>query len=192
MTKRELKRMRAASEELHRDDKAYKRAENADFLTFIVGVVLIALCIRTFVFEPIRVIGPSMHPTLVDGEGMFVEKITYTFTAPERGDIIICRYPGYVVECVKRVIGEPGDRVEVYDGSIYLNGELLDESAYWDDYIFGDMSELTVPEDSLFVVGDNRNWSGDSRDPSVGCIPYSQVKGKVRGVIFPTSNARIV
>lgn len=192
MTSRDKKRMQEACGKLHKHDKEYKRADNADFLIYLAAVLLAALFVRTFVFEPIRVIGPSMHPTLMHGEGMFVEKLTYTFSAPERGDIIICRYPGYAANCVKRVIGLPGDSVSIYDGAIYLNGQPLDESLYWNDYIFGDMQELTVPEDSLFVVGDNRNFSDDSRNPAVGCIPYAQVKGKVQAVITPMSNFRDV
>ena len=83
----------------------------------------------------------------------------------------------------------PGDRISISDGAIYLNGEKLDESAYWDGYIEdSEMPEVTVPERSLFVVGDNRNNSGDSRH--VGFIPYWQVKGKVRAVMTPFSQAR--
>ena len=139
--------------------------------------------------EPVQCIGISMYPTLVGGEGMFTEKLTYTVSAPQRDDIIICRYPYHTEKCVKRVIAVPGDRISISDGAIYLNGEKLDESAYWDGYIEdSEMPEVTVPERSLFVVGDNRNNSGDSRH--VGFIPYCQVKGKVRAVMTPFSQAR--
>ena len=149
----------------------------------------VAIFIRTFIFEPVQCIGISMYPTLVGGEGMFTEKLTYTVSAPQRDDIIICRYPYHTEKCVKRVIATPGDRISIYDGAIYLNGEKLDESAYWDGYIEdSEMPEVTVPERSLFVVGDNRNNSGDSRH--VGFIPYCQVKGKVRAVMTPFSQAR--
>ena len=190
MDKKQLRKMREKCEKLHKDDKPYKKAANREFIIYLLGVITIALCIRTFVFEPVRVVGPSMHPTLQDGEGMFVEKLTYVFSEPERGDIIICRYPNYVVKCVKRIIAVPGDTISISDGKIYLNGSELDESAYWNDYIYGDMIEVTVPEKSLFVVGDNRNESGDSRH--VGFIPYAQVKGKVHAVMTPFSRARWV
>ena len=106
----------------------------------------------------------------------------------ESTGIIICRYPYHTEKCVKRVIAVPGDRISIYDGAIYLNGQKLDESAYWDDYIEGTLEEVTVPDKCLFVVGDNRNHSGDSRH--VGFIPYCQVKGKVRAVMTPFSQAR--
>ena len=178
LSKKELGKFRDAREELHKKDEPYRRAANSDFIIYLLTLMAVAIFIRTFIFEPVQCIGISMYPTLVGGEGMFTEKLTYTVSAPQRDDIIICRYPYHTEKCVKRVIATPGDRISIYDGAIYLNGEKLDESAYWDGYIEdSEMPEVTVPERSLFVVGDNRNNSGDSRH--VGFIPYCQVKGKV-------------
>lgn len=189
LSKKELGKFRDAREELHKKDEPYRRAANSDFIIYLLTLMAVAIFIRTFIFEPVQCIGISMYPTLVGGEGMFTEKLTYTVSAPQRDDIIICRYPYHTEKCVKRVIAVPGDRISISDGAIYLNGEKLDESAYWDGYIEdSDMPEVTVPERSLFVVGDNRNYSGDSRH--VGFIPYCQVKGKVRAVITPFSQAR--
>ena len=189
LSKKELKKFRDAREELHKKDEPYRRAANSDFIIYLLTLMAVAICIRTFIFEPVQCIGISMYPTLVGGEGMFTEKLTYTVSAPQRDDIIICRYPYHTEKCVKRVIAVPGDRISISDGAIYLNGEKLDESAYWDGYIEdSEMPEVTVPERSLFVVGDNRNHSGDSRH--VGFIPYCQVKGKVRAVMTPFSQAR--
>lgn len=189
LSKKELGKFRDAREELHKKDEPYRRAANSDFIIYLLTLMAVAICIRTFIFEPVQCIGISMYPTLVGGEGMFTEKLTYTVSAPQRDDIIICRYPYHTEKCVKRVIAVPGDRISISDGAIYLNGEKLDESAYWDGYIEdSEMPEVTVPERSLFVVGDNRNNSGDSRH--VGFIPYCQVKGKVRAVMTPFSQAR--
>lgn len=189
LIKKELGKFRDAREELHKKDEPYRKAANSDFIIYLLTLMAVAIFIRTFIFEPVQCIGISMYPTLVGGEGMFTEKLTYTVSAPQRDDIIICRYPYHTEKCVKRVIAVPGDRISISDGAIYLNGEKLDESAYWDGYIEdSDMPEVTVPERSLFVVGDNRNHSGDSRH--VGFIPYCQVKGKVRAVITPFSQAR--
>lgn len=189
LSKKELKKFRDAREELHKKDEPYRRAANSDFIIYLLTLMAVAIFIRTFIFEPVQCIGISMYPTLVGGEGMFTEKLTYTVSAPQRDDIIICRYPYHTEKCVKRVIAVPGDRISISDGAIYLNGEKLDESAYWDGYIEdSEMPEVTVPERSLFVVGDNRNHSGDSRH--VGFIPYCQVKGKVRAVMTPFSQAR--
>lgn len=189
LSKKELGKFRDAREELHKKDEPYRKAANSDFIIYLLTLMAVAIFIRTFIFEPVQCIGISMYPTLVGGEGMFTEKLTYTVSAPQRDDIIICRYPYHTEKCVKRVIAVPGDRISISDGAIYLNGERLDESAYWDGYIEdSEMPEVTVPERSLFVVGDNRNNSGDSRH--VGFIPYWQVKGKVRAVMTPFSQAR--
>ena len=189
LSKKELGKFRDAREELHKKDEPYRRAANSDFIIYLLTLMAVAIFIRTFIFEPVQCIGISMYPTLVGGEGMFTEKLTYTVSAPQRDDIIICRYPYHTEKCVKRVIAVPGDRISISDGAIYLNGERLDESAYWSGYIEdSEMPEVTVPERSLFVVGDNRNNSGDSRH--VGFIPDWQVKGKVRAVMTPFSHAR--
>lgn len=189
LSKKELGKFRDAREELHKKDEPYRRAANSDFIIYLLTLMAVAIFIRTFIFEPVQCIGDSMYPTLMNGEGMFTEKLTYTVSAPQRDDIIICRYPYHTEKCVKRVIAVPGDRISISDGAIYLNGERLDESAYWSGYIEdSEMPEVTVPERSLFVVGDNRNHSGDSRH--VGFIPYCQVKGKVRAVMTPFSQAR--
>ena len=189
LSKKELKKFREAREELHKKDEPYKKAANSDFIISLLTLMAVAIFIRTFIFEPVQCIGISMYPTLVGGEGMFTEKLTYTVSAPQRDDIIICRYPYHTEKCVKRVIAVPGDRISISDGAIYLNGERLDESAYWSGYIENsEMPEVTVPDKCLFVVGDNRNYSGDSRH--VGFIPYCQVKGKVRAVMTPFSQAR--
>jgi len=190
LTKKQRSALKDAAEKLHKNDAPYKKASNRDFLIYLITVVLIALFIRTFVFEPVQVVGSSMYPTLVDGEGMFTEKLSYVFSEPQHGDIIICRYSNMPVNCVKRIIGMPGDTVAITNGQIYLNGELLDESAYWNDIIYGDMDEVTVPKKSLFVVGDNRNASDDSRNPYVGFVPYGQIKGKVQAVMLPFFRAR--
>ncbi len=158
---------------------------NVAFLLYIAAVVLAALTIRTFIAEPIRVDGDSMIPTLVNNEDMLVEKMSYWFNDPLRGDIIICYYPGYTESCVKRVIGLPGETVEIREGVFYIDGVALDESPYWDGVIIGDMSPVTVGAREVFVVGDNRNGSKDSRNPSVGCIPYADVVGRVVAVVYP-------
>ena len=190
LTKQQRRAYMDAAEKLHKDDAPYKRAANGSFMLYLATVVLIALFVRAFIFEPVQVVGSSMHPTLVHGEGMFTEKLTYVFSEPRRGDIIICRYSNMDVNCVKRIIGLPGDTVAIIGGRMYLNGSPLDESAYWNDTIYGDMAEVTVPEKSLFVVGDNRNGSDDSRNPYVGFVPYGQIKGKVRAVMTPFFRAR--
>ena len=188
--KKQLNRLRKNAETLHEKDEAFKKASDRDFAIWLLIVLVAAFAVRLFLFEPIRVSGDSMYDTLIDGERMFVEKVSYWFERPQRGEIIICYYPNHTTTCVKRVIGVPGDRIAILGGEIYLNGEKRDESAYWDDIIWSDMAEITVPEDCVFVMGDNRNGSSDSRNPLVGPIPYNRVVGRVRSVIWPVARAR--
>ena len=184
-TQSQIRYLRDRAEEQYENMRGSRSFRNVSFLLYIAIVVLIALTIRSFIAEPIRVDGDSMIPTLVHNEDMFVEKMSYWFSDPLRGDIIICFYPGYTESCVKRVIGLPGDTVEVKEGKIFINGTALDESSYWKDEIIGEMDPVLVPARNVFVIGDNRNGSKDSRNPSVGSIPYSKVVGRVVAVVYP-------
>lgn len=184
-TQSQIRYLRDRAEEQYENMRGSRSFRNVSFLLYIAAVVLIALSIRTFIAEPIRVDGDSMIPTLVHNEDMLVEKMNYWFNDPQRGDIIICFYPGYTESCVKRVIGLPGESVAVKDGKILINGVELDESAYWNGEIIGDMDPVSVGARHVFVVGDNRNGSKDSRNPSVGTIPYAEIVGRVVAVVFP-------
>lgn len=191
LSRRERMRFLDAAEQLHKNDEGYKKAENISFFIYVMLVVVFALSLRLFIFEPIRVDGTSMVNTLLDGEQMFVEKVSYWFNPPKRGEIVIVFYPNHTISCVKRVVGLPGETISVKDGAVYINGEPLDESAYWNDYIYGDMDPVTVPENSIFVMGDNRNDSRDSRDLlGVGPIPSYRIVGRATAVVWPFSAFR--
>ncbi len=190
LTAAEKNELYRAQEAFHANDAAFKKYDNIDFFLYLAVVLVIALSIRLFIFEPVRVEGPSMEPTLFTNERMFVEKVSYWFDEPERAQIIICRYPDEKENCVKRVIALPGERVRISWGVIFVNDVAIDESAYWNDFIFGDMEEITVPERHVFVMGDNRNVSKDSRAPSVGAIPYGRIVGRAHFVMWPIKNYR--
>ncbi len=190
LTKQQYNAMCKASEELHSGDRDFKRTMNYEFAMFFIIVLGIALAIRLLLFSPVQVSGPSMTPTLLDGERMLVTKTDYWFNEPQRGDIIICYYPNASQTCVKRVIALPGETIEIYGGIIFINDEPLDESAYWSDYVNSTVWPITVPEDCVFVIGDNRNDSLDSRSLDVGPIPYCRIVGKVQSVVLPLANAR--
>jgi signal peptidase I len=184
-TQSQIRYLREHAEDQYENMRGSRSFRNVEFLLYIVVVVLVALTIRSFIAEPIRVDGDSMVPTLLHNEDMLVEKMSYWFNDPLRGDIIICFYPGYTESCVKRVIGLPGETVSIQDGAFYINGVKIDESAYWNGEIIGDMDPVTVGAREVFVVGDNRNGSKDSRNPSVGSIPYAKVVGRVVAVVYP-------
>ncbi len=192
LSQKHLNALRQNAEDLHSRDRDYRRDANIGFFIYLLTVLLIAFGIRTFIGEPIRVDGDSMYPTLRNGEQMIVEKLSYYVSPPERGDIIVCYYPGFTISCVKRVIGLPGDTICVSHGDVSINGEPLDESAYWDDRIRGNMDPLVVPEGTVFVMGDNRNNSSDSREESVGPIPFEKIVGKVVYVMWPLDSLRAV
>ncbi len=185
--KKQLKCLQAYAEQRYENMRGARADRNIDFVLYILMVVVLALGVRTFLAEPIRVEGNSMVPTLLDGEHMFVEKVSYWCKQPARGDVLICFYPGYDESCVKRVIGLPGETVAVTNGVVTVDGAPLDESLYWTEQISGDTQPVTVPDKQVFVIGDNRNFSKDSRSPSVGPIPYYKVVGRVRAVIWPLS-----
>ncbi|HAX39616.1 MAG TPA: signal peptidase I [Clostridiales bacterium] len=191
-TQSQIRYLRDRAEEQYENMRGSRSYRNVSFLLYIAIVVLAALTIRSFIAEPIRVEGDSMIPTLIHNEDMLVEKMSYWLDDPQRGDIVICIYPGYTESCVKRVIGLPGETVEIRGGVFYIDGESLDESPYWNGEIIGDMSLVTVAARHVFVVGDNRNGSKDSRNASVGSLSYASVFGRVVAVVYPFQEFRSI
>lgn len=130
----------------------------------------------------IRVDGYSMEPTLKDGEFVIVNKLAYRFGSPQRGDVIVFRYPrDPEQEYIKRIIGLPGDTVKVVNGHVFVNDQQLNEP-----YIAAAphyQSEYSVPADSIFVLGDNRNNSSDSHN--WGPVPYGNLIGRALFVYWP-------
>lgn len=183
--RRLLRAMRVRAEEYHAKEPAYVRAMNWQTVLALVVAVLAALAIRQYGFEIIRVEGPSMEPTLYTDERVFVEKVSYVTHPPERGDIIVCRYDPQIYNkpVIKRIVGLPGETVSIVDGQFYINGSPIDESAYYQGVMLEDMAPVTVPARMVFVAGDNRDWSLDSR--MVGCIPYEKMRGKARFFMWP-------
>ena len=156
-------------------------------MVFVVAAAL-AFVVRTFIFEPVRVDVSSMLNTLTDSDFMIATKFDYLLGDPERFDIVICDYPNTDdgMYRVKRVIGLPGETIELRAGELYVNGEHVaqDFDMTENETYFG---PLTVPEGCYFVMGDNRNNSKDSRSPMVGPLKRSEIKGHVRCVVFPFS-----
>lgn len=152
----------------------------------IALAVAAALAIRTWVLMPTEVSGTSMVPTLQSADKLLTSPLPYIWGEPQRGDIIVFQAPNEAegVYYVKRVIGLPGDRVLIDNGSVYLNDELLDEP-YLDDVATEGYVDTQVPQDSVFVLGDNRTVSHDSRANDVACISYDEIYGKALWRIAP-------
>lgn len=172
------------------------KKEILSWILTLGAAVVIALLIRHFLFEPIRVDGESMCDTLQNNEIMFVTKPEYLLGDPQRGDVIICHYPGRTENFVKRVMGVPGDVIEVRENVVYRNGEAVDEpylTPERNDNGFS-MAAFTLGEDEYFVMGDNRDNSHDSRNyygyGSPSAITRDMIIGHVRCVVFPFNAIR--
>lgn len=158
-------------------------------MVIYLGVVLVlTFLIVTYVGQRTQVIGTSMEYTLSNGDNLIVDKITYRFFKPERFDIIVFPYQhGGKTYYIKRIIGLPGETVQITDGRIYINGEELEES-YGREVMESSglaAQPIQLGEDEYFVLGDNRNYSSDSRDPNVGIIKEEDIMGRAWLRIWP-------
>ena len=158
------------------------------WILYILFILIITWLIITFVGQRTKVDGHSMEPTLSDGDNLIVEKLTYRFRDPERYDIIVFPYQhAENTYYIKRIIGMPGEEVQIIDGFVYINGEKLDE--HYGAEIMENAGIAAVPiqlgEDEYFVLGDNRNHSSDSREASVGVLTRDQLIGRAWVRIYP-------
>ena len=164
------------------------KKEIIEWTKCILVSVIIALLVKTFVFNSTKVVGSSMYPTLEENDRLFSNKVVYYIGEPEREDIVIIKAPDDPdKDYIKRVIGVAGDTVEVRDGLVYLNGEEIQE-----DYIEeGSFTEThiddswKVPDDYLFVLGDNRAPGASKDSRSFGIVEKKSVKGKASLRYFP-------
>lgn len=163
---------------------------------YLLVVLCLTYLVITFVGQRTQVIGSSMETTLSDGDNLIVDKISYRLRDPKRFDIIVFPFQ-YADQTyyIKRIIGMPGETVQIDDdGHIFINGEILEET-YGREIIQnpGRASEpITLLEDEYFVMGDNRNNSSDSRDPSVANISREDIIGRAFVRIWPISKFGIL
>ena len=168
------------------------KQEIIEWVVTLAVALVIAVVVRTFIFEPVRVDGNSMYPTLKHGEIMIVNKMDYAFKGePERFDVVICHYPNRGnTNFVKRVVGLPGDTVEIKDGYLIVNGVIYAEK-FLHERPVDSFGPVTVPEGQYLVMGDNRNNSNDSRRPEVGTLDREYIMGKVSAVLWHTIPATL-
>ena len=170
----------------------------AGFIFSSIEAIIVALAISVvlylFFMTPHEVVGESMFPTYHNGEHLIANKIVYSYSKPKRGDVVIFKYSAEQ-DFIKRIIGMPGDVVALKDGRYYINGVILDESAYLNNTVYTsggeylrEGEETTVPEKMYFVSGDNRPHSSDSR--AFGPIGVNEIKGKVWLIYFPMDRFR--
>ena len=192
-------------------DKTDKKSGGfGETINVIAQALILALIIRTLFFQPFSIPSGSMRPTLLEGDYLFVTKWAYGYSKhslpfspnlfdgriwgsqPERGDVVVFKYPpNPALDSIKRVIGLPGETIELRGGELYVNGEHIEQNFEMtpNETNFG---PFTVPEGHYFVMGDNRNNSKDSRNMLVGPLERKMIKGHVRCVVFPLNKARIL
>lgn len=191
----EVEKVQAVEEKASGKKEKPKKTAKQEIIEWVVTLavaLVIAVVVRTFIFEPVRVDGNSMYPTLKHGEIMIVSKMDYNFGGvPERFDVVICHYPGRgKTNFVKRVVGLPGDTVEIKDGHLIVNGVIYAEK-FLHERPVDDFGPVTVPEGQYFVMGDNRNNSNDSRRSEVGTLEREYIMGKVSAVLWHTIPATL-
>lgn len=162
-----------------------KRASR--WLSELAGAFVVAAAIILFVYQPVKVEGTSMMPSLVDSERIFINKFIYRLglSGVQRGDTVVFLFPQDPRRSyIKRVIGLPGDTVEIRVGRVWVNGQQLDEPYVPDDYRDpSDTSALRIPAGHYFVMGDHRSASNDSR--TWGPLPAQAIYGKAVFVYWP-------
>ncbi len=171
-------------------DRAWIKKDRAAEALCLLGAALLCLfVIRSFLFTVARVEGDSMARTLENGDRLLVTVIDLKLTGPKRGDVVTCRYPGRFDLYVKRVVGLEGDVVELRRGRLFVNGERVVEP-YVTHSLRSYFGPVKVGEGHVFVLGDNRADSLDSRD--VGQLSIGQLAGRVRRVLWPLDRSHPV
>lgn len=145
--------------------------------------VLLALALQVFI-QPTVVYGQSMEPNLHDNERVIVDKVSYRIGEPSRGDIVVFPVKGEPLPLIKRVIGLPGETVEIRGGRVWVNGIALNEP-YASGPTFGNMSPVRVPPNSVFVMGDNRAPGGSLDSRRLGPILLSKIVGRAQLAYWP-------
>lgn len=165
----------------------------------IAGVLVFV--IRTFLFAPFIVDGPSMEPNFFTGERLIVNKLIYDIRGPKRGEVIVLHAPEGK-DFIKRVIGLPGETVRVEGDQVFVNGKVIEEPWIQEavnearksggTYNTTGFPETKVPDGSVFVLGDHRGVSKDSRYPDVGFIPFNKIVGRADVLFWPIKDIGIV
>jgi signal peptidase I len=147
--------------------------------------LVIAVFIINFIFQIVTVNGESMFPTLQNNDKLILEKVSYRIIPAKRNDIVVIKYPADIGQrIIKRVIAVAGDKVKISDNIIYINGKIINEY-YKNESIMRDYDETIVPKGSMFVLGDNRNFSKDSRSSDIGFVKLNLLEGKAVIRLYP-------
>ncbi len=192
-------RRRTAGLSFYREKKKINIGLLKEIAVWIVEILLTiaaAIIMVSFFGFRVSVIGPSMSPTLESGEKVLVNRFVYKLFDPKQNDLIVFQPNGNEKShyYVKRVIALPGDTVQIKDGKVYVNGELLAESVETEKIENAMMAEneIVVGEDEYFVLGDDRNNSEDSRYASIGNVKKDHITGEAWMVVYPLDRIRLL
>jgi signal peptidase I len=162
-----------------------------EMLETVLPAILIAVLIIVFIGQATRVEGQSMEPNLHSNQRLVVEKVSYRFHGPQRFDIVVLKLPSQGEELlIKRVIGLPGETVEIKNGHVYVNDEQLEEPFCDEQTQPGRQGKVTVPPLHVYVLGDNRDRSNDSR--SFGPVPITNIVGRAWLSYWPPQKVGLV
>lgn len=173
-----------------------QRSVFREYAESILIAILLALVARTYVIQAFKIPTGSMRPTLLEGDRLMVNKFIYRFREPQRGDIIVFRYPEDPKRAfIKRLAGKPGDEVEIRYGRIYVNGEVLSNPDVFTQHYYYNIAgygtgRIAVPKDAYFVLGDNSASSRDSR--YWGFVPKNYLLGKALFIYWPPNRIRVL
>src|SRR5580700_11858770 len=158
----------------------------------LVVSAVASILIITFLYQPVRVEGISMLPRLEDSDRLFINKFVYRISSIQRGDVVVFHYPRDPEKSyIKRVIALPGDQIRIDQGTVYVNGDRVDEPYVPEEYRDErSMAEMVVPEGSYFMMGDHRSISSDSRE--FGPVERDLIYGKAEFVYWPAKDAGVV
>lgn len=146
--------------------------------TVLIGIIISVVILCFFRFSIVN--GQSMEPSLYNNEKLLLSKTAYTFSNPKRGDIVVAKPANLNVDyIIKRVIGIPGDTIEIKDNVIYVNDTALEEEYIKENMLTADITKFTLASDEYFLCGDNRNNSLDSRSEILGPITEDEIFGKI-------------
>ncbi len=160
-----------------------------EIVLIVAAAFVIALVVQAFLIKPFTIHQVSMRPTLEEGDRILINRLAYRFGDEARGDIVVFHSPVHEDEdLVKRIVAIAGDTVSISGGKLYINGEAQGEPYLLEQDFSGAMAEIVVPPGSVFVLGDNRNNSGDSR--LFGPIPTSSIIGGAFVVYWPVGHWR--
>lgn len=175
---------------------ASRRRTVVEYAVLALVAIGVALLVQAFLVKPYRIPSPSMEDTLLIGDRVLVDRITWRFSEPERGDIVVFHPPFGGNVLIKRIVGMPGDELSVAEGRLYVNGSPLSEpyvrreagapvptEPFLNGLAWGLAAPYVVPQGSYFMMGDNRTNSGDSRE--FGPIPRDQLVGQAFARYWP-------